>query len=182
MSFFDAQPCGPFDCDPAYNNQADMIRNYLRERTHVLVLDAQPIFAAFNIDPDPIGPSFKTHMITRYKASGPAPWTEKPFVYWWYVGVDEQGRQIGDGEPARIHYLTSTEAAANCTCPDDDGWKCIRGYVYGPCGAANCYGVCSLEGYCTCPLHTWSNGIGRSDDLTHEAPSMMALDAIEANA
>ena len=67
------------------------------------------------------------------------------------------------------------ELSRSCTCPDDDGTKCIMGSVYTPCESPYCYGVCEYSGYCTCPLHTWPNGPGRGDDDTHESPSMMAV-------
>jgi hypothetical protein len=61
-----------------------------------------------------------------------------------------------------------TEPKSECTCPDDDSFRCIDGDVYGPCSSPDCYGVCEYEGYCTCPLHTWPDGVGKGDP--HEPP------------
>jgi hypothetical protein len=34
-----------------------------------------------------------------------------------------------------------------------DWARCLGGDVYGECGDENCYGICSYDGYCTCPCH-----------------------------
>jgi hypothetical protein len=40
--------------------------------------------------------------MTRYKAMGPAPYVGRPFVYVWWVGVDDYGRSIASD--SRIAY------------------------------------------------------------------------------
>jgi hypothetical protein len=64
---------------------------------------------------------------------------------------------------------TDHETADTCTCPNGDTWRCILGSVYGPCSSPDCGGVCTYEGYCTCTLHKWPNGLGK-DDPDHEPP------------
>lgn len=44
--------------------------------------------------------------------------------------------------------------AAGCECPVNDEYACIRGNVYGPCDSDYCGGVCTLDGRCSCPLHS----------------------------
>lgn len=39
-------------------------------------------------------PSYKVLTLTKHKAVGWAPYVGRPFVYVWYVGVDNLGRQI----------------------------------------------------------------------------------------
>lgn len=56
-------------------------------------------------DPDaPIVPDeIRAHTLTKQKAQALAPYVGRPFIYRWYVAIDELGRMIA-GE-ARIHYI-----------------------------------------------------------------------------
>jgi hypothetical protein len=44
------------------------------------------------------------------------------------------------------------------------------------CSSPDCGGVCTYEGYCTCTLHGWPNGLGKTDP-DHEPPERYGYDS-----
>jgi len=46
------------------------------------------------IEPDPVAKMPQIRTMRRVWMAGPAPWTGRPFVYIWPVGVDDLGRTI----------------------------------------------------------------------------------------
>lgn len=91
-------PCMPGEVHPAYTGH----------RWLVDWLDGGTPLASDHVRipiPDPITlPRPDTHVMTRRKAWGPAPYVGRPFVYQWYVGEDELGRMVG-GCTTWIRYL-----------------------------------------------------------------------------
>ena len=59
---------------------------------------------------DTYAPSFTTTELTRHKCWAPAPYVGAPYIYWWWVAVDEHGEGVGGREAYRQHILPFSRA------------------------------------------------------------------------
>jgi len=80
-------------------------RGELADRYNVKYPIMPPVRFSFEPEPEPIGPGCDIGVITKHKCAGLAPYVGRPFVYWWWVGVDQLGRAIAS--EARIKHTIS---------------------------------------------------------------------------
>lgn len=66
----------------------------------------RPKFTLVDADTPLTVPDYKTITVQRRKAFATAPYVGRPFVYWWWTGVDDQGRGVG-GEETTLAYTDS---------------------------------------------------------------------------
>ena len=90
----------PEEAHPAYADLAKVIRDWLddddRPTQSIRVPFIQrPLMASYKADaPEVQEVGFRVHAFRRERVMAPCPWAGEPATYWWWVAVDELGRQV----------------------------------------------------------------------------------------
>jgi len=68
-----------------------------------LPVPERPKFALIDPDAPLTVPDIKCVTVRRQRAFATAPYVGRPFIYWWWTGVDDHGRGVG-GEKTTLAY------------------------------------------------------------------------------
>lgn len=101
-------PPPPLDCHPAYADKP-WVRDWVSGKqpqynTYQLHVPIRQSPRLEYVEADPSRPEVINRLtMQRHKAFGAAPYVGDPFVYVWWVGVDNLGRHVCSD--SAIHYL-----------------------------------------------------------------------------
>ena len=116
------KPPVPLEWHPAYRGYTELLEWLNKpDGPHTLkVPRIKPVAATMNpVALYPVEPSPEPWLLTKRKATGPAPYVGRPFAYWWRFATDQLGRAIA-GEsfivydavgPRWLAYLDSKRPA-----------------------------------------------------------------------
>lgn len=90
-----AKPPAPLEWHPFYRDKTYLL-DWLKPNGSQVIRVPIPPVIRLDMPESEDGPNIAT--LTKQRAWAQAPWTERPYVYLWYVGTDQWGRSIA-GEP-----------------------------------------------------------------------------------
>jgi hypothetical protein len=93
----------PLECHPWFERYRGMIVRWLDDPQGYPAFEVPVLpVVRWMDDLSPTAVGLSAVMLTKKKAVGLAPYVGRPFVYLWFVGVDQYGRQVAGN--SRIVY------------------------------------------------------------------------------